>query len=191
MPLRSLLQFHDGSTAANRRANRRVTTAPAGSDAAENAPADNDLRSLAHVMNRSDGPLWTISLLIAQCDPCHRPLPAGSLKDRDPVATGRAPGETAQLDGSTPTGTTAIDAKTGAAVASDKDFCTNREWCPECLVASVRFGVRDAQKHSPDRQHTPAGRRAKGREKGREKGRQARGSKRAKGQRADDIAQVD
>ncbi len=32
-------------------ANRRVTTpAPAGSDAAENAPADKDLRSLAHVM---------------------------------------------------------------------------------------------------------------------------------------------
>ena len=43
-------------------ANRRVTTqALAGSDAAENAPADKDLRSLAHVMKRSDGPLWTIS----------------------------------------------------------------------------------------------------------------------------------
>jgi hypothetical protein len=129
-------------------ANRRVTTpATAGSDAANNASADNDLRWLAHVTTRSDGLLWTILFLIAQCDPCHRPLPAGSLNDRDPVATGRAPGETAQLDGSAPTGSPPSMPIPRAAVASSKANGTRREWCPVFRVASARSGVRDGQKH--------------------------------------------
>ena len=91
-------------------------------------------------MTSRDGLTGPSEFLIAQCDPCHRPLPAGSLNDRDLVATGRAPGETAHLDWIGSNRKPDIDAETGAAVASNKDFCTNREWCPECLVASDTLG---------------------------------------------------
>jgi len=32
-------------------------------------------------------------------------------------------------------------------VASNRRLCTNREWCPECLVDPDTLSVRDAQKH--------------------------------------------
>lgn len=44
--------------------------------------------------------------------------------------------------------------RTGAAVASNRKLCTNREWCPESLVDPGTLSVRDGQKHTGLAAHT-------------------------------------
>ena len=55
-------------------------------------------------MTPRDGLPGPSVFLTAQRGPCPRPLSVGSLYDRDQVATGRAPGEKAQLDESASNG---------------------------------------------------------------------------------------
>ena len=150
-------------------ANRVVTaSAPAGSDDALNAPAIKGFRSLAQVTTPRDGLPDPSSSWTAQRGPSSCPLPRAQCN----AAPRRRPSEpwvNGSLDGPTSNRTAPSTPMPRAAAASSKANGTNREWCPEPLVApdTLRRSGRAATL-TGQASHTSS--RAKGRTKGATKG---------------------